>query len=766
MITWEPQTSSEGRISLSNIARGGYDGYSLSGPSRGELGRADDDPLRPGDERRLVSVVAGVRQHRPRLRQSLAPHRPGLQARRREQRRWVWTPYVETDENIPFRRFYPGDRYVDWAGVDGYNWGGRFPWKSFRGLYARSYRDLLRLTDRPLMIGEVGCGEIGGSKSRWLRLMLRRDLPQMSHFRAVVWFDDIDVKGDLRIDTSYSALRSFRRWTSPPLYASSRGHLLRRPAPVARTVRTVGTRVDPALSRAGSPPPRTIGNLPAAPARCRPSRADLARRLRSRRIRAPGTCRRLRGAGRAPAGDGPFLQELERRTVLRTGTGTSLGRGAVPLVTWEPETADGEGIPLREIVEKRHDRYIRRSAEAAAAWGKPIMLRFAQEMNGDWYPWGHQVDGNTPRLYREAWHRVFWIFRNHGADNVKWVWSPNADAGGGHPLAVFYPGDEFVDWVGIDGFCWGGDIGWPSFTAIFGSTYDRIVKITSKPIMIAETAAGEDGGNKAEWISSALEREAPEFANVRALVWFNDEDPKADLRVDSSPAALAAFRKAIAAPGYGRDPQHPARNTGEPAAGVGGAGRAERRLRRPLVPRGTAAEAPRPLPGARDSDRGRAAGAGRGRGILPLASAVAKNARDASRQSRAMSSENSGGPGDRPVTEVLVLCYHAVSDTWPSPAALSRVGARGAAPVSAPTRLPPAHALGCARGGCAAQGDGRHLRRRLRLDPRGGPSGARAARSARHGLRPDGPGERRRPDGSGRSSHGGSGASTSRSCGA
>ena len=224
--------------------------------------------------------------------------------------------------------------------------------------------------------------------------------------------------------------------------------------------------------------------------------------------------------------------------------------GAVPLVTWEPETEAGKGIPLREIVGKRYDRYIRKSAEAAAAWGKPIMVRFAHEMNGGWYPWGNEVDGNTPRLYREAWHRIFWIFRNHGAGNVRWVWSPNGDAGGGHPLAVFYPGDEFVDWVGIDGFCWGGDIGWPSFTAIFGSTYDRIVKFTSKPIMIAETAAGEEGGNKAEWIASALGREAPAFPNLRALVWFNDEDPRADFRVDSSPPALAAFRTAIASPRY------------------------------------------------------------------------------------------------------------------------------------------------------------------------------------------------------------------------
>jgi hypothetical protein len=141
---------------------------------------------------------------------------------------------VETDENIPFGRFYPGDRYVDWAGVDGYNWGGRFPWKSFRDLYARSYRDLLRLTNRPLMIGEVGCGEVGGSKSSWLRLMFRRDLPRMSHFRAVVWFDDTDEKGDLRIDTSSSALHSFRRWTSAPLYESSRRRLLSTPRQLLR----------------------------------------------------------------------------------------------------------------------------------------------------------------------------------------------------------------------------------------------------------------------------------------------------------------------------------------------------------------------------------------------------------------------------------------------------------------------------------------------------------------------------------------------------
>lgn len=224
--------------------------------------------------------------------------------------------------------------------------------------------------------------------------------------------------------------------------------------------------------------------------------------------------------------------------------------GAISMVTWEPQTARGEGIPLREIVAGRYDRYIRKSAEAVAEWGKPIMVRFAQEMNGHWYPWGQGVNGNTARDFRKAWHHIYWIFRNHGASNVEWVWSPNEDASGNHPLAIFYPGDEFVDWVGIDGFCWGGEIGWPSFTKIFGSTYDRIVDLTAKPILIAETGAGEEGGDKAAWIASTLEREAPRFPHVRGLVWFNDEDPHADFRVDSSAASLAAFRQAIASPRY------------------------------------------------------------------------------------------------------------------------------------------------------------------------------------------------------------------------
>jgi hypothetical protein len=222
-------------------------------------------------------------------------------------------------------------------------------------------------------------------------------------------------------------------------------------------------------------------------------------------------------------------------------------RGAVPMLTWEPWTSSGRAFPLRGIADKRFDRYLRRAAGSARLWGKPFFVRFAHEMNGPWFPWGRE---GTARDYRKAWKHVVDLFRYHGATNVKWVWSPNEDSGGTHPLAPFYPGDEWVDWVAFDGFNFGGTVGWPSFTTLFGSTYDRLARLTDRPMMVAETGANEEGGDKAAWIASALRREAPRFSRLRALIWFDDEQPRADFRIDSSPESLGAFRRAVDSPAF------------------------------------------------------------------------------------------------------------------------------------------------------------------------------------------------------------------------
>ena len=233
----------------------------------------------------------------------------------------------------------------------------------------------------------------------------------------------------------------------------------------------------------------------------------------------------------------------------RAELGSIWRRGALPLVTWEPWKSRGSGFPLRGIANGDFDRYLRRAAGSARLWKRPLFVRFAHEMNGTWFPWG-RGNGDTPRDYRKAWKHIVNLFRFHGATNVRWVWSPNEDSGGSHQFGPYYPGDEWVDWVAMDGFAFGGTVGWPSFTTLFGSTYNRLAKLTDRPMMIAETGVNEDGGDKAAWLLSALAEEAPKFPRLRAVTWFNDVDPNADFRIDSSPESLRAFRQAIQSPAF------------------------------------------------------------------------------------------------------------------------------------------------------------------------------------------------------------------------
>jgi len=178
-------------------------------------------------------------------------------------------------------------------------------------------------------------------------------------------------------------------------------------------------------------------------------------------------------------------------------------------------------------------------------------VRFAHEMNGNWYPWGSGVNGNTAARYIAAWRHVVRIFRRAGASNVRWVWSPNVYGNNGaRAFAPLYPGNRWVDWVALDGYNWGPlrTSGWVGFGDLFGPSYDAMTRLTRKPLMIAETATSEHGGDKAAWIRDALEVTLPtRFPRVRALVWF-DREKETDWRVTSSPAALLAFGAAVRSP--------------------------------------------------------------------------------------------------------------------------------------------------------------------------------------------------------------------------
>ncbi len=241
-------------------------------------------------------------------------------------------------------------------------------------------------------------------------------------------------------------------------------------------------------------------------------------------------------------------------------------RGIMPLVSWSPceNNVTFGGAPCSDAAIAGTDTggagiadtYLRQFARDAHAWNKPFYLRLAWEMNGTWYPWSPGNNGNTAASYVAMWRHVHDIFAQEGATNVRWVWCPNSFSYMWQPVpyADLYPGDAYVDWVGLDGYNWGpgqpwGSV-WHSFLQEFAAPYDTLTAMTNKPIMVVETSSTQNGGDKAAWIQQAFLVDIPaHFPRLRAVIWFN-QDKESDWRVDSSAASLVAYRAVAALPQY------------------------------------------------------------------------------------------------------------------------------------------------------------------------------------------------------------------------
>jgi len=225
-------------------------------------------------------------------------------------------------------------------------------------------------------------------------------------------------------------------------------------------------------------------------------------------------------------------------------------RGSVPEITWEPwDASKGLFTPqpryrLRNIIDGKFDPYIRAWARTLAAWKRPVLLRFAQESDGDWFPWADYANGNHPGQFVAAWRHVYRIFQRAGATNVNWVWSP------AFASPEVFPGADYVNVVATT--CQNGDRqlfarGWESFAKDCGKTIERLHALApGLPIQLAETSSAEAGGSKAQWIQEMWSYLAyhPE---VTSMIWFNLVK-EVDWRIDSSPSAERAFAAGARSP--------------------------------------------------------------------------------------------------------------------------------------------------------------------------------------------------------------------------
>jgi hypothetical protein len=210
---------------------------------------------------------------------------------------------------------------------------------------------------------------------------------------------------------------------------------------------------------------------------------------------------------------------------------------AVPFIQLEPWSTG-----LAAIAAGQSDGYLVSYAHAVAAYRYPVVIGFAHEMYGSWYPWGWTRV--SPAVWVAAWRHVVTVFRRAGARNVTWIWTVNVEVPGDGPLRAFWPGHRYVDWIGITGYLF---FKRDTFTGTYESTITAVRRLSRLPILISEAAVGPVAGQAAKipGLFSLVRRH-----HLLGFVWFDAAQDSGiyhqDWRLEGHPAAITEFRRQLA----------------------------------------------------------------------------------------------------------------------------------------------------------------------------------------------------------------------------
>jgi mannan endo-1,4-beta-mannosidase len=136
---------------------------------------------------------------------------------------WVWCPNVDFTRNlVPLKGLYPGDDYVDWTCLDGFNWGktaNSAGWQNFNQVFHSTYKRVLKIApDKPMVIGEVASDERGGSKADWIHSLLRIVPAKYRKVRGLVWYEEKDQEMHWPIESSPAATNAFAKGIARQVY--------------------------------------------------------------------------------------------------------------------------------------------------------------------------------------------------------------------------------------------------------------------------------------------------------------------------------------------------------------------------------------------------------------------------------------------------------------------------------------------------------------------------------------------------------------------
>ncbi|MFY9309043.1 MAG: glycosyl hydrolase [Bacteroidia bacterium] len=242
-----------------------------------------------------------------------------------------------------------------------------------------------------------------------------------------------------------------------------------------------------------------------------------------------------------------------------SGINKIIKRGYLPMITLEDYFVNVrprvKQPNLYSIVEGHFDSFFKQWAHEIKKVNGLVLLRLLHEFNGDWYPWCISKNNNDPELLAKAFRHIHTIFTEQQVNNVKYIWCPNSISfpqESWNFIMDAYPGDEYVDFVGLDIYNGAGQEMpvWRSFRKEGIENYFILTeKLPHKPLLVCEVASRErqkkepaGSQSKAEWIEQMSIALQTDMSNVKLISWFNEKE---SFRINSSVESRDAYIKFI-----------------------------------------------------------------------------------------------------------------------------------------------------------------------------------------------------------------------------
>lgn len=226
----------------------------------------------------------------------------------------------------------------------------------------------------------------------------------------------------------------------------------------------------------------------------------------------------------------------------------------VELTLQTPQAAQGEGNMVYDVLDGEYDSFLKNYADTVAEFGHPLLFRLGNEMNGDWCPYSSYNTSKDTVIFKEFYKYIYRIFEEAGANNVIWVWNPNGKSFPDfewNDANMYYPGDEYVDVVGLTAYNTGtyypGET-WTEFDAMYDPLYAEYMRLYDKPMMITEFASSSVGGDKGQWIKNMFSH-IGKYKNIKVAIWWDGCDWDANGNVarpyfiDETPDLLEIFKE-------------------------------------------------------------------------------------------------------------------------------------------------------------------------------------------------------------------------------